>query len=449
MEELDKDDELSIKAKLEKLITLTREGRHPGHPTSSPPFEPLEREPLQLFENPHSLDLKYGRIPISLGLEIQPETLTHLSKDPAFESESMDLSTALFIDLETTGLSGGTGVVPFLVGLGFYRDDKFTVVQYFLGEIAEEERMIEEMSQFFSEMSFQSVVSYNGKAFDLPLLETRFILNRKPLILSEMPHLDFLFSARSLWKHKHESCRLEHLSRQIIRASRSEDIPSSEIPYLYFQYLKTGNFELMEPVLYHNQEDILSLLGLVIMGSMFFSDRADEWAEDGMDFFGVGKVFENRGEVDRSVVYFQRALEGNLSDETALLAKKKLSYHFKRKEEWAEAVSIWKEISSREKVSYQHLFSFKELAMYFEHKLKAYKEAKMIAEEGWAVSMNTASTFYERDFVYRLERLRRKIRAEQKKQVEEERNKATKEAEKVAVKKGKQAKKKSSIAGKE
>jgi len=159
----------------------------------------------------------------------------------------------------------------------------------------------------------------------------------------------------------------------------------------------------MEPVLYHNQEDILSLLGLVIIGSMFFSEKSEEWIEDSRDFFGVGKVFENIGDLDKSVQYFERALEGGLTEDVSLLAKKKLSYYFKKHRLWDRAVDLWKDMSSLDQ-----LFSFRELAMYYEHKEKDYKEAKKIAEEGLALSLGVSS-FFESDFSHRLERLRRKI----------------------------------------
>jgi hypothetical protein len=231
-------------------------------------------------------------------------------------------------------------VVPFNVGLGYYRDDKFYVAQFFLGELAEEERMIRELAQFFKDMDFQSVVTYNGKGFDIPLLETRFILCRQPFVLSELPHLDFLYAARRLWSHKYESCRLYHLALELVQVDRSEDIPSAEIPWRYFQYLQTGNFELIEPILYHNKEDILSLLGVVIIGAHIFSEDPELCVGDGMDFYGAGKVMENVGDVERSVQFFQRALGGNLSDEVTLEAKKRLSSHFKRNDEWEKAVPL-------------------------------------------------------------------------------------------------------------
>lgn len=409
-ETIQKEENISTKEKLEKLISLSREMKREKPKASA--FEPLPKEPLQFLENTYSLGSRYGRIKISSGLEISGETLSCLSQEAAFRD--LDLSTALFIDLETTGLSGGTGVIPFNVGMGYYRDDKFHVAQYFLGELAEEERMIQELGDFFRDMNFHSVVTYNGKGFDLPLLETRFILYRQPFVLSALPHLDFLYAARRLWSHKYESCRLYHLALEVVRADRSEDIPSAEIPWRYFQYIHTGNFELIEPILYHNQEDILSLLGVVIIGAHIFSEDPDLCMGDAMDFYGAAKVMENIGNVEGSVKFFQRALDGSLSEEVSLEAKKRLSSHFKRNQEWERAVPIWEEMTSSRVVTPAQLYSFRELAMYLEHRLKKYEEAKKIAEEGFVLSTGVSS-YYERDFSYRLERLRRKIKRQEDK----------------------------------
>lgn len=409
-EEMEKKENLSTKEKLQQLINLTHEKK--AQKPQTPSFEPFPREPLQFFENPYSLDIRYGKIVLSSGLDISGDVLTCLSKDSAFET--LDLSTALFIDLETTGLSSGVGVVPFNVGMGYYKNDKFYVAQYFLGDLAEEERMIKELGQFFEEMNFQSVVTYNGKSFDIPLLETRFILYRKPLILCELPHLDFLYSARSLWGHKYENCRLFHLAHELLEADRSEDIPSAEIPLRYFQYLQTGNFDLIEPILYHNQEDILSLLGVVITGAQIFSEDSDAHLADAMDLFGAGKIMENIGEIEKSVNFFQRALDGKLTDEVSIQAKKKLSYHFKKNQGWDKAIPLWQEVASSDSISSKQLFSFRELAMYFEHKEKKYEEARKIAEEGLVLSLGV-SPYYEKDFSYRLERLKRKIKMQKMK----------------------------------
>ncbi len=407
-EKIDGQDGLSVKEKLERLITLTDKGRPAGPGLGRTPadFVPhRRREPVEIHENPYLLGTRYGQIPIAMGLQIPGTILAFLSRDSAFEA--LDLGTAVFLDLETTGLAGGTGTVPFLVGLGYFRDDRFKVTQFFLNELAEEGLLVEQVSRFVRDMGFKSVITYNGKAFDVPLLETRFALHRTPFAVRDLPHLDFLFSARQLWKHKYDSCRLSNLAYQIAQAERSDDIPGEEIPTRYFQYIRSGDFSLVEPIITHNQEDILALLSVVVAGAVLV-DRNRETAErgeaDAMDLFGVAKLFESAGDTARSAALLEKALEGRLTAEVSHTARKKLSHHFKKNQDWDKAVSLWQQMGCGDQAD-----SFRELAMYFEHKVKNYEEAIRAAEEGLAVSMGR-SLSDQRDFEKRLERLRGKVR---------------------------------------
>jgi uncharacterized protein YprB with RNaseH-like and TPR domain len=405
---IDTEGGLSTKEKLEKLIRLTKAEDKPK--PRREPAGPGRRREFQVFENHYHLDTRYGKTRLTSGLKITGEVLSLLGRDRSFLDR--DLNSALFLDLETTGLSGGTGTVPFLVGVGFYREDKFHILQFFLDDIAEEAAMVRDIAAFFDGMNFRSVVSFNGKGFDLPLLETRFILHRQALPLSGLPHLDFLFSARSLWSHKQESCRLYQLARDILEAEREEDIPSAEIPWRYFEYLRTGDFSLMEPVLYHNQEDILSLLGVIIVGAGLFSEDEGESAgapADAMDWFGAAKVLEKTGELERSAACIRRALEGRLTDVVALEAKKKLAAYFKKNQDWEKAAALWQEMAPL-----QQLFCYRELAMYHEHQRKDYRKARDIAEEGLEMAAG-ASRAYETDFSHRLERLRAKLERQERK----------------------------------
>lgn len=403
---------VSTKEKLERLITLTRTPKREKPDVTLP--EPPKRKPLEILENYYNLHSRYGKIPIAGGLKISGEVLALLSRDRSFAD--LDLSTALFLDLETTGLSGGVGVIPFLVGFGYFRDDRFRVSQFFLGDLAEEERLIRELEQFFAQLDFRSVVTFNGKAFDLPLLETRFILHRKVLPLSGLPHLDFLFSARSLWSHKHESCRLYHLAQKILEADREEDIPSAEIPHRYFEFLRTGEYSLIEPILYHNQEDLLSLLGVVISGAAVFSEEKEdepELAADAMDLFGAAKLLERTGESERSARFMRRALEGRLSEEIAVLAKMKLASHFKKNRDWAKAISLWQEMTPLNQPT-----CYRELAIYYEHREGDYEKARQAAEGGLTAATGTSRSL-EKDFSHRLERLNYKIERKSKKKDKE------------------------------
>ena len=392
----------STKEKLERLITLTRSQKAVKPAAPSP--EPPRRKPLEVFENHYNLRSRYGKIPIASGLGISGEVLALLSRDTNFADRG--LSTALFLDLETTGLSGGVGVIPFLVGLGYFREDRFQITQFFLGDPAEEGRFVGELRGFLGQMDFRSLVTFNGKAFDLPLLETRFILHREVLPLSGLPHLDFLFSARTLWSHKHESCRLYHLAQQILEADREDDIPSSEIPQRYFEFLRTGDFSLIEPILYHNQEDLLSLLGVVVSGSALCGEEKPEGLEptaDAMDLFGAARLLERTGASERSARLMRRALEGRLSEEIAVLARMKLASHFKRLRDWPSAVCLWQELAS-----HNHPACCRELAIYYEHRERNYEKARQFALQG----LNAASGAFqslEKDFAHRLERLERKL----------------------------------------
>ncbi|MBM3310099.1 MAG: hypothetical protein FJY80_01175 [Candidatus Aminicenantes bacterium] len=396
-------DRLSVKEKLEKLIHLTGQG-----PSRRPPLPPVElepREPVRVFENAYPLEARYGKLSIADGLSIPGQVLATLSLDAEFRD--LGLASSLILDLETTGLAGGTGTVPFLIGLGFYRQGRFVVAQHFLGDLGEEERFLDDFARFVREGEFRSVVTYNGKAFDLPLLETRFILHRRKFPLADLPHLDFLFAARSLWKHKHESCRLFHLAREVVQAPREEDIPSAEIPYRYFDYLRTGNFGPIEPVLYHNAEDILSLLGLVIAGASLVAGGGrpsfDETA-DPLDLIGLGRVLDRAGDAARSSAAMFEALRGRLPAEVARGVVEKLTVRLKRSEDWPTAVSLWE--GHRQAAP---LLCYRELSKYYEHRAKDFDEARRYAEEGLALAVSLDASF-EKDFVRRVERLTAKAK---------------------------------------
>jgi hypothetical protein len=148
---------------------------------------------------------------------------------------------------------------------------------------------------------------------------------------------------------------------------------------------------------------------VVVAGALVFSEKGEKGFVDAMDLYGAGKIMEKVGEVEKSLDFFQKALNGKLSDEISLEAKKRISYHFKKNQDWERAVMMWKEMTSAETASMSQLLSFKELAMYLEHKEKKFEEAREVAEEGFVMSMGFSS-YYEKDFAHRLERLKQKIK---------------------------------------
>ena len=399
---------LSTKEKLEKLLALSRQKKSEKKAESDKIVDELvsspPHQPYLVLENNFNLNSSYGQIPISLGLNIPGRVLYLLSRDEAFKD--LSLAEAVFIDLETTGLAGGTGTIPFLIGLGFFDGEAFKVVQFCLNNLASEFKMLGELLELLSDRKFTSVISYNGKGFDLPLLETRFTLNRLRCPLSDLPHLDFLFSARYLWKHKYESCRLYNLALAHLGAARAEDIPSEEIPWRYFQYLRTGDFSLVEPILYHNQEDIMSLYGVVVAGALTVGQSLEnqETEIDSLELFGLGKIWEKAGEMKKSAELYEKALSQKLPVELSVRVKKNLALYFKRCGEWEKSLKLWEDLTQNS----EDLEAWRELAMYYEHQARQPETALKLALDGLALSRLMNSDL-ERDFEKRVDRLTRKL----------------------------------------
>ncbi|MHB8766314.1 MAG: ribonuclease H-like domain-containing protein, partial [Deferrisomatales bacterium] len=164
-----------------------------------------------------------------------------------------------FLDTETTGLAGGAGTVPFLVGVGRWTGGGFRVVQLFLEDLDREAALLEALADELRGVT--CVVTYNGRSFDLPLLENRHVLCRRPWPLAAAAHLDLLHPARTLWGRGHPDCRLATLEASILGHGRRGDIPGAEIPELYHQYLRRGATERLAAVFRHNRDDLLSLAG--------------------------------------------------------------------------------------------------------------------------------------------------------------------------------------------
>jgi uncharacterized protein YprB with RNaseH-like and TPR domain len=405
---IDTESELNTRQKLEKLLALSRKKdpekkAAPAQGNKQGLSRPA-RQPYLVLENNFNLSSSYGQIPISLGLNIPGQVLYLLSRDEAFQA--LSLAGSIFIDLETTGLAGGTGTIPFLVGLGFFDQQSFKIVQFFLNDLASEFKMLEELESLVQDKKFTSVISYNGKGFDLPLLETRFTLNRLKCPLSALPHLDFLFSARYLWKHKYENCRLYNLALAHLGADRAEDIPSEEIPWRYFQYLRTGDFSLVEPILYHNQEDIMSLYGVVVAGALAVGQSLEnqETEIDSLELFGLGKIWEKAGQRKKSVELYQKALNQKLPVELSVKVKKNLALYFKKCGEWEKSFKLWEDLSQ----SSDDLEAWRELAMYYEHQVRQPETALKLALDGLALSREINPAF-EKDFEKRIDRLTKKV----------------------------------------
>src|SRR5579863_8294367 len=218
-----------------------------------------------------------------------------------------------FLDTETTGLAGGSGTIAFLIGVGRITPEGFRVRQFFLREHGEEASALEALAGHLRQ--FRVMVTYNGKAFDQPLLETRYRMARARTPFGGLAHLDLLFGARRLWKLRLESCRLVELERRILGVEREGDVPGAMIPQLYFESLRAGNADGLAPVFYHNALDILTLACLCGIVPRAFEDPDLVTFEHGAEMAGLGRWWRQMGEPERALRLFRRAIEKGLPDE--------------------------------------------------------------------------------------------------------------------------------------
>ena len=203
-----------------------------------------------------------------------------------------DVRRCLFLDTETTGLSGGAGTVAFLVGMGYVEGDALVIEQLMLREYADEPELIERLSARMR--CFDSVCTFNGRNFDMPLLETRFTMNRMRDRWKALENLDLLYPSRRAWKLRLGSCRLCNIESEILGMPRADDLPGSEVPARYFEYLRTGDDGLLEDIIEHNRQDIATLAALLV--KLCGINAAPESLTDQRDLFSMGRALERQGE---------------------------------------------------------------------------------------------------------------------------------------------------------
>ncbi len=208
---------------------------------------------------------RHGSVAVAGALRATGAVVSRLALDQ--ELGGFDPQRALFLDTETTGLAGGAGTVPFLVGVGFFEGESFRVEQLLLRELGSEKPLLRCLGERIAAAS--SVVSFNGKSYDWPLLRTRFVMNRlTPPALP--PHLDLLHSARRVFRHQLSEMRLTTLEREVLGYHREGDIPGADIPKRYFDYLQSGDGGLLEDIVRHNADDVVAMAALlgVLQGVM-------------------------------------------------------------------------------------------------------------------------------------------------------------------------------------
>lgn len=233
-----------------------------------------------------------------------------------------------FLDTETTGLAGGTGTYAFLVGVGHIAPEGFRLKQFFMRDLGEEASLLDALNAHLA--NFDVLITYNGKTYDQPLLETRFRMARMRPPFARMRHLDLLHGARRLWKLRFESCRLVELENQVLGVEREGDLPGEMIPHVYFEYLRTREAFRVAPIFHHNAIDILTLACLTGIVPWAFRSPAEAPIHHGADVVGLARWLRAMERFEEAIELFRRAIAMNLSDEllfrtmwdTALLEKR-------------------------------------------------------------------------------------------------------------------------------
>lgn len=302
-------------------------------------------------------DYRHGAMPLSFSLS---PLLGEWLADERFDR--IPRENLVFLDTETSGLSGGSGTLAFLVGVGRFEDESFRLVQFFLHDPAEEPALLEELARFLAPA--QAFVTFNGKAFDLPLLTTRFSLHRIPLPYRDFAHLDLLPLARRLWRDRLPSRALKYLEEHVLQAQRSsEEVPGYEIPWLYFDYLRSGDPRPLTGVFYHNAMDVVAMAALLAHVCDLLEHPFDGRVEHGLDFIALGKLFEEVGRWEQAARLYERGLETDLTESDFAVAVKRLSILQKRRGNLGEAIRWWEEGAAA-----GHIYAMIELAKYHEHR---------------------------------------------------------------------------------
>ena len=314
-----------------------------------------------------------------------------------------DLERCVFMDTETTGLAGGAGTLAFMVGLGFYRDNNFWLYQGFLRDPSDEPGMLAYIEELLA--GIDTVVTYNGKSFDVPLMHTRCVLNGFEKFFEGMQHIDLLHLARKVWKHRLPSRTLGIVENEILGFFRSEEeVPGWMAPELYFGYQKTGDASGVVPVFYHNAMDIISL---GVMLRVIAELVRDPYAVNspGVDLVSIARMYADQKSYDQAIALYEKGIAHDLPADVYKDALMRFASIFKHQKKTEQALALWERA-----VALGSIEACEELAKYFEHQVKEYEIAMHWTNAGFSCAKNAKLSKYQAHRVegalqHRLERL--------------------------------------------
>ena len=350
--------------------------RHPAETPASPPRIQKKRLSIESLIHGEEVEndsgkfyLAHKRVPVSYRhgfrnlqtiSQLNMKSLSFLANHP--DMDRFDYRDGLFLDTETTGLSGGTGTLPFLIGIGWFEEEHFIIKQIFVRDFKEERASLVFLLDVAKTKRF--LVTFNGKAFDVGLLSTRLIMNRLHNPLTELPHLDLLHPSRRLLGHRTDNCRLVTLEESILGFRREGDLPGSEIPRRYFDWLKSRDARYIVDVFEHNRLDVISMVFLTIHLTEILDSRPDEGVIEPYDLIAASRLLLDRGDIHAA----QRILEPLICSEKKNVAResrKILSLIFKRAGSYSDAIKLWEMMILDDPCD---IFGTEELAKCYEHR---------------------------------------------------------------------------------
>lgn len=290
-----------------------------------------------LFEDLYPYGCCHGNVIISFE-DIFPE----FHKLVKINTGDSGIMKHLFIDTETTGLSGGTGTIPFLIGYGYFDQSGFRLGQLILENPINENAQLEEFAKVLQH--FENTITFNGKSFDLPLIHTRYVLNKIPDPLERFSHIDLLHLSRKIWKYRMPDRSLKELEKHILHYSRSsEEVPGWMIPQIYFDFLKSGDGSQLKNVSYHNAIDVVSMAALYIKINMLLNDSLTEKSIDISDLFAIGQMYEKISESEKALNIYKTCFSSEeLVGYELLNLCKHIAVLYKKEDKWNEAIKYWK-----------------------------------------------------------------------------------------------------------
>ena len=350
------------------------------------------------------LDATYGPCRLGDFLGLRPDTAAALARAPELGGVALDRT--LFLDTETTGLAGGTGTYAFLVGLGRFAtvdapgrtggETCFVLDQCLMRSYGEERAMLGWIAEALEPA--EALVTFNGRTFDLPLLQTRFMMSRLRLDLEEWPHLDLLPPARRLWRPAYGSCALQSLERHILGVGRAEDVESFLIPAIYHQFVRDGDARYLSKSLQpqpgghpgHGRHRHPGLPG-VRRGPRRDRDRGRPGRAGAAEWIGLGRVYEEVGNLDAAERAYRLAVAGVLAAELRARAYQALAALLKRRRRHEDAAAVWERLA--DEVPAHSVVALVELAKYWEHRRRDPQRAHALtvqARQRWLAAMPPA-----------------------------------------------------------